>query len=169
MILPILQHIPHWVWMLLAVLIATGISQSFTRRRTLRSATLVPAIMIALSFYGVISVFSQPLALAAWATAVAGALAISNTIGIWRNIRWSEPDQRLTVPGSWIPMALILGLFATKFSVGIALAIDHGLLANTTFATIVSFAYGSFSGIFLGRGVAMWKAAHQVMQLEMAS
>lgn len=169
MILPILQHIPHWVWMLLAVLIAVGISQSFTRRRTLRSAMLVPAIMIALSFYGVISVFSQPLALAAWATAVAGALTISNSIGVWRNISWSESDQQLIVPGSWIPMMLILGLFATKFSIGIALAMDHGLVANTTFASMVSFAYGAFSGIFLGRGAAMWKAARHAMPLEIAS
>jgi hypothetical protein len=169
MILSILQHIPHWVWMLLAVLIAIGVSQSFTQRRTLRRATLIPAIMIVLSFYGVISVFSQPLALAAWVTAVVGALTISNTIGVWRNISWSDPDQQLIVPGSWIPMMLMLGLFATKFSAGIALAIDHSLVADTTFATVVSFAYGSFSGIFVGRGVAMWKTARHAIQLEMAN
>jgi hypothetical protein len=169
MFMHILQNIPRWVWMLLAVLIAIGISQSFTRRRTLRSAIVIPIVMIVLSLFGVISVFTQPLALAAWAAAVATALAISNTIEIWRNISWSEPDQKLIMPGSWIPMMLILGLFATKFSVGIALAMDHGLVANTTFAIAVSFAYGSFSGIFLGRGVAMWNAARHAMQPGMAN
>jgi len=168
MFMHILQNIPHWVWMLLAVLIAIGISQSFTRRRTLRSATLVPIAMIMLSLFGVISVFSQPAALAAWAAGVAGALALSNVIGAWKNISWSETDQQLIVPGSWIPMMLILGLFVIKFGVNVALAMNHELLSNMAFATAVSLAYGVFSGTFLGRGVAMWKAARQAMQLSMA-
>ncbi|MGZ5789641.1 MAG: DUF6622 family protein [Burkholderiaceae bacterium] len=169
MILFILQHVPHQVWILLAVLIAIGISQSFTRRRTLRSATLIPVIMIALSFFSVISAFPQAAALAAWAIGVASAMFTSNAIGTWRNISWSVAEQRLIVPGSWVPMVLILGLFFIKFGVNVALAMEHELVTNTIFAMTAGFAYGAFSGTFLGRGVAMWKTARQSMQLGMAS
>lgn len=169
MLLPILQNIPRWVWILLAVLIAVGISQSVTRRRTLRSATLVPVAMIMLSLFGVISVFSQPVALAAWAIGVAGALTLSSAIGAWKNISWSETDQRLIVPGSWVPMMLILGLFVIKFGVNVALAMNHELVINTTFAMTVSFAYGIFSGTFFGRGVVMWKTARHAIQLGTAN
>jgi hypothetical protein len=169
MLLPILQHVPRWVWMLLAVLIALGISQSYTRHRTLRSATLVPVIMIILSFAGVVSTFAQPVALGTWAVGVACALVLSNAVGAWRNIAWSEQDQRLVVPGSWIPLMLILGLFVLKFSVGVALAMNHELLSNAVFALAVSFAYGAFSGMFFSRGVAMWKAAHRALQFGIAN
>lgn len=161
----ILQNIPQWVWILFAVLIAIGISQSFTKRRTLRSATLIPIVMIGLSLYGVTSVFSQPAALAAWATGVAAALTLATVIGAWKNILWSESDQRLIVPGSWVPMILILGLFFTKFGVNVALAMHHELVHDTSFAIMISLTYGVFSGTFFGRGVAMWKAAHHAIRL----
>lgn len=168
MIMLILQHVPRWVWLLLAALIALGISQTFPRHRTLRSATLFPLVMIALSFFGVISVFAQPVALSAWAIGVTATLALSNAIDVWKNIEWSESDQRLIVPGSWIPLMLILGLFLTKFSVGVALSMHHALLDNPTFAIVVSFVYGAFSGMFLSRGMAMWKTARHAMQFGLA-
>ncbi len=165
----VLQHVPNWVWILFAALIAIGISQSVTRRRTLRRATLIPIIMIMLSLYGVMSVFAHATALAAWAVGVAAALALSPMLGAWKNIRWSEPEQRLIVPGSWLPMMLMLGLFFIKFGVNVTLAMHHELVNDISFAMTVSFAYGLFSGTFFGRGVAMWKTAHHAMQLRMAS
>jgi hypothetical protein len=165
----ILQHTPHWVWMLLAVLIAFGISQTVTRRRTLRRATLFPVAMIALSFYGVISVFGQPLALAAWTTGVITTFGLSHAANAWKNISWSAQDQRLIVPGSWAPMMLILGLFTLKFGVGVSLALNHALASHGTFAVMVSLAYGAFSGVFLGRAAAVWKVARQALQSPVAA
>ncbi len=160
----ILQRIPHSVWMLLALLIAIGISQSFTKRRSLRSATLIPIIMILLSLYGVMSVFAQASALLAWAVGVAAALTFAHAVGAWKNIRWSQADQRLIVPGSWMPMLLMLGLFFTKFGVNVALAMHHELVNSTGFAMMASLAYGVFSGTFFARGVAAWKAANHPTQ-----
>jgi hypothetical protein len=166
----IFQNTPRGVWILLAVLIALGVSMSFPRRRTLRSATVIPVAMIVLSFYGVVSVFTrQPVAVVAWAGGVAASLVISSAIGAWRNITWSATDRRLIVPGSWIPMVLILGLFTTKYGVNVMLAISPELALDALFATLVGFAYGAFSGSFLGRGVAMWKVAREALQPSMAS
>lgn len=169
MLTAILQGTPRWVWILLVALIVIGIRQSFPRRRTLRSATIIPVAMIVLSFYGVISVFSQLAALTAWVGGVAAALLLSHAAGAWCDIRWSETDQRLLVPGSMVPLAVMLGLFFVKFGVGITLAMHHGIASDTLFAVLVSFAYGALSGVFLSRGVAMWKVGRQGLQLSMAA
>lgn len=159
-VVTIVQHAPRWVWILLAGLIVVGISQSFPRRRTIRSATIIPVAMIMLSFYGVVSAFpSQPAAIIAWACGVTAALMLANAMGAWRAISWSEKDRRLLVPGSWVPMVVILGLFVTKFGVGATLAMRPEFALDGFFGTAVGFAYGIFSGTFLSRGVAMWKAA----------
>lgn len=162
----ILQHIPRFVWFLLAGLIALGVSMSFTHRRSLRSAIVTPLAMIMLSLYGVVSVFNQPVALATWLAGVLLAFGISPKLGLWTNVRWLAQERRLAVPGSWIPLGLMMGLFVTKFGVGMTLGMHRGLGADTLFASLVGFAYGTLSGMFAARGVAMLKVARQGMHGE---
>jgi hypothetical protein len=170
MILALIQHTPHWVWFVLATLIVVGVLQSFPRRRSLRRAVLFPIVMIALSFYGVTSVFpTQPAALAAWAAGVGAALAGASAIGAWSGIRWSAPSERLIVPGSWAPLAFMLGIFFLKFGVGVTLATQPELAHDALFATAIGFCYGSFSGVFLSRAVAMWKVAHAALRTSLAA
>jgi len=162
MLIGILQHTPHWVWWLLAALVSLGVSQMQPRHRTLRAATAIPVAMAALSFYGVVSVFAhQSIALVAWAVAMLAALATSHAAGLGSKVRWLAAERRLLVPGSWVPLMLMLGLFIIKFGANVALAIHPDLSVDELFACSVSFAYGAFSGIFLARGLAMWRAARQ--------
>ena len=48
------------------------------------------------------------------------------------------------------------------------LAISPELALDTLFATLVGFAYGAFSGGFLGRGATMWKVVRQALQPSLA-
>jgi hypothetical protein len=166
MFISIVQHAPTWVWVLLAALIALGVSQSFPRLMTVRRATLVPAALVGLSLYGVISAFgAQPLALAAWAAGLAAATLAAGAAKAWRGVRWAADQQRLQVPGSWLPMGLILALFTTKFGVGATLAMHPGFAADTSFAVEAGLVYGAFSGLFLARAVVMWKVAREAFAL----
>jgi hypothetical protein len=169
MLISILQHTPHWVWWLLAALISLGVSQMQPQQKTLRAATAIPVAMAALSFYGVVSVFShESIALVAWAAAMLAALATSHAAGIGSNARWLAAEQRLLVPGSWIPLMLMLGLFIIKFGANVMLAMHPDLSVDGLFAGLVSLAYGAFSGIFLARGLAMWRVARQAQASSMA-
>lgn len=160
MFIAIVQNTPRWVWVLLAALIALGVSQSFPRRGTLRGAVVFPVTMVALSCYGVLSAFPfQPMAVAAWMSGVAATAIASIAVGAWSNIRWSDEERRLLVPGSWMPLMLMLGLFAIKFGVGVALVRRPELASGPIFAMPVALAYGAFSGVFFGRGLTMWRAA----------
>ena len=170
MITSVLVHVPAWVWVLLAALIALGVSQSFPRTVALRRATIMPIALIVLSISGVTGTFrGDPLALAAWALGLAGATMLALSVGAWKGIGWSAQAQRLLVPGSWWPLAIIMGIFVTKFAVGATLAIHPSSAADPMFSTLVSLAYGAFSGVFFSRGLAMWKVAHQALTAQAAA
>ena len=162
MIITILHGAPGWVWALLAALVALGVSQSFPRLMTTRRATIVPIALFVLSLYGVVSAFrQQTFALTAWVAGVATSLMLVSATGAFRGISWSDEHQRIRVPGSWLPLVLIMGLFATKFGVGASLAMQPSLAADPVFATAAGLAYGGFSGLFLGRGLVMLKVARR--------
>ena len=157
--LGILQHTPVWVWPLLAALMALGVMQAFARTVALRRITLLPVAMLALSLWGVASVFGSGPALVAWALGGLAAAAWSLRRGAAAGARWSAAEQAFRLPGSWVPLMLILGIFCTKFGVGVSLALHPQLRATPDFAIGVSLAYGAFSGIFAGRAAALWRIA----------
>jgi membrane associated rhomboid family serine protease len=160
----IVQQTPHWVWGVFAALTVLGCKQSVPRRRSLRSATALPVAMALLSLYGVASAFSsQPLALLAWVTGVAVALALSQGLRVWDGIRWLESERSVLMPGSWLPLVLLLGLFLTKYAAGVALSINPELAAEASTAGFVGLVYGAFSGVFLSRALAVWRAVRQTL------
>ncbi len=164
MLTEILHHTPRWVWILLAGLVALGLSQTVPRRMTPARATAVPVAMAVVSLGGVISAFSaQPLALLGWGVGVAVALALAHAIGAWSGIRWLEADRRLLVPASWVPLALILCLFITRYGVSVAMAVNPGLLWHGGVAMPIGFIYGAVSGIFLSRSLVTWRLTRQAM------
>jgi hypothetical protein len=156
----IFRQVPYWVWILLPALIVLGSVQAAPRRRTLGSATLIPLAMVLMSLYGVLAVFpNRALPVLAWGIGIALAVSLCHTRNVWRGIVWSGADRRLFIPGSWLPLAVILGLFSVKFAVGMTLAMQPGMAMTTGFGMAVGLAYGTFSGFFLGRGIAVWKVA----------
>jgi len=154
LILLILTRTPSWVWLLLAALIALGLTQARARIVGFRRAISVPLVMISLSLYGVVSTTGgRALALLIWATGVAIAVALNFALG---------------VPGSWLPMALILAIFCTKFAVGVSLAIDPSLRDQLVFACATSALYGLLSGSFFARGLALWRLSRSAQTMRIA-
>jgi hypothetical protein len=158
----ILQQTPPWVWAVLIALIILGLKQTMPRRRTLRSSTVLPLVMVGLSLYGVASAFSrQPLALAAWLGGGLVTLLLAQTLQLWRGIRWVPQEQTVLMPGSWLPLVMMLGIFCIKFGVAVTLATAPDLALDAAFAGIAGLVYGGFSGMFLSRAVAVWRVVRQ--------
>lgn len=165
----LIQHTPHWVWGALIALIVLGVRQSVPSRRSLRSATSLSLVMTVFSLYSVASDFAhQPLALAAWTLGAGAVFCVMTTQDTWRGVRWSAAQQCLIVPGSWLPLALYLGLFCAKFAIGATLAMHPASVDNANFACLTGLAYGAFSGVFLSRGYAMWRIARDVLAQDAA-
>lgn len=165
----ILLQTPHWVWGLLAALTVIGFKQTLPRRRSLRSSTGLPLLMVILSLYGVASAFSsQPLALIAWAGGGAVTLLLAQTLRVWSEIRWLPQERSVLMPGSWLPLVLLLGLFAIRFGVAVALSTTPSLAVDAGFAGLAGLVYGAFSGMFLARALAVWRVVRESMHRDAA-
>jgi Na+/glutamate symporter len=164
MVTTTLQHTPAWVFGLFVALVALGVSMSFPRTVSLRRSLMWPLALLGLALMGVASAFgSQPLALPAWGAGLATALlALQGRIDT-SAVRFSAGTRRFQVPGSWVPLVLMMALFSLKFGVGVALATQPELRQSTALAVAASAAYGLFSGVFLGRALALWGIARQAL------
>mgnify|MGYP003603793073 CR=1 FL=1 len=126
MLVPIVQQTPPWVWGLLAALLWLGASQLFDRTAGLRRVLLMPVAMTGLSVYGLASAFtgSAPAGTAAGAW-LATALA-TTALALWfqptapAGTVYTGASRSFHLPGSAMPLALIVGIFLTKYGVGIS-------------------------------------------------
>lgn len=160
MLMGIIKGTPVWVWGLLAALVALGYSQSRPRRVGMRHVAVVPFVMLALSLAGVASTFgAKPLAFAAWIAGAGLAITLGIELVTPRGARFAREAARFELPGSWLPMGLILGLFCIKYGVGVGLVLTPGLAANLPFEAAIGFAYGAFSGLFAARAIALRRLA----------
>lgn len=155
-----LQSVPTWVFGVLALLVALGVRQSFPQSLSLRRSSVLPLALLGVSLMGVVSSFGAlPLALLAWGAGVAAVAALAQGRRDLAAVRYDAAAQRFAVPGSWAPLALMMGLFAVKFVAGAAVARQPALAGSLPFALLASAAFGAFSGAFLGRSMALWKLA----------
>jgi hypothetical protein len=162
MLMQIFSQTPKWVFVLFAALLWLGLQQMLPRRVSLNRATLLPLIMTGLSLLGVASAFGElPIALLAWL--VGTAIVCVATLQLQSNagIHYDATNRRFQLPGSAVPLALFMGIFLTKYAVGVSIGIHASLARDVNFALAVSTLYGAFSGIFLARSARLWRMALQ--------
>ena len=153
---------PHWVWGLLLALVALGLSQMFTRSVSLRRITLLPLAMVALSLYSTVSALgATPQVLLTWLTACALAAWCVSQRRLPVGTRFDAATRRFTLPGSALPLLLIMGIFLTKYAFGVQRAMVPALALDGTLALVASTLYGAFSGVFAARAARLWRLALQ--------
>lgn len=142
-----LHHIPLWVWLLLALLIALGLRQSRTLRMPRRRVIAIP---LAWTVYALLSLgqllHAQGLLLPGlllWG--LCNVLASVLARGLFAPALAHEP-RHLIVPGSWAPLALYLSVFSLRFVHGMLSATQPALAQEAT--TLLALA--AFSGLLAG-------------------
>lgn len=159
----IIRQTPYWVWGLLAVLVWLGCSQLYSRQVGLARAMAMPLAMTGFSVYGLASAFAGAgqglLPVGAW---LAAALAMAG-VALWlqptaaHGTLYEPASRSFHVPGSAMPLALILGIFLTKYFVGVELAMQPALARDGSFALQIAALYGAFNGLFAARSLRWWK------------
>lgn len=158
----IVTRAPLWVWPLLAALIALGLSQTKRRQVSLARVTILPVAMAGFSVWGTVSSFgATPAVIGLWLAAMLIVLSILFQSGPPRLASYDATTRRFDLPGSWVPMLLILGIFITKFSVGAALSVQPVLKYQVPFILTATLVYGIFSGLFAGRAARLLRLAAQ--------
>ncbi len=154
MLLQILQRTPPWVFALFALLIAFGILQSRTRQVSLARVAILPLVLIGLSLSGLLGTFgANGFAIAAWVAAVLAALLLNRTVQWPRKVAYSAGTRGFLVEGSWLPLAVMMTIFFTRYAVAVALAMRPELAATLWLPVAVSAAYGLMSGAFFARAL----------------
>jgi hypothetical protein len=160
---PIVQHTPMWVGGLLAGLAVLGLTQVKSRKASRARVMLLPATMTAMSIWGTASAFgASPLfgsVVLAWLIATALGLAPIATMAAPRGASYDSASGTFHLPGSWVPMGLIVAVFLTKYVVGVDLAMQPALAQDLQYTLIAGVLYGVSSGIFIGRAARLWRLA----------
>lgn len=160
MIAQILINTPLWVWGLLAGLLVLGFSQTRSRTVGLARIVILPLGLGAFSLYGTISAFgASPAVLGSWfATAIVLVLVVTQ-LPLPAGARYDSATRQFQLPGSWIPMVLIMAIFLTKYVVGVSLVMHPELKVHANFSLAIGTLYGVFSGIFAGRAIRLVRLA----------
>lgn len=152
MLLHIVSNTPRWVWVLLLVLVCLGVSQRLSRTASRGRVIRIALAMAALSLYGTVSAFGLNFqVLTCWFAAAVAVGYMVLLIPLAGGTHYLAETDAFAVPGSWTPLALIVGLFALKYLVGILVAMHMPVVHAALFGPALGLLYGAFSGAFLGR------------------
>lgn len=162
MIALILTNTPLWVWGLLAALVALGLSQTRARSATLARVTLMPLGLVAFSVMGLVGdLGAKPAVLGTWLAAAAVSALLVMRTALPMGTHFDAAQRRFQLPGSWVPLALILAIFFIKYAVGVSLGLSPALRADTGFAAAVAALSGLSSGLFAGRTARLLRLTRQ--------
>lgn len=166
----ILSNTPIWVWGLLLALLALGFSQTRARLVGLPRILILPLVMTGMAVSGVVSSFG----VASWVLLIWSAAASLAAGWVLRRpmpplTRYDSATGLYCLPGSWLPMALILGIFIVKYAVGVSLAMQPALASNTGFCATIGIMYGLFSGVFIARAGRLWLLAKSPSRVSVAA
>ena len=163
----IFQGTPIWVWVLLAFLLSRGFKAMNSGTAPLSRLAIVPLVF---ALWGIAHLVTDPLT--GWGDAivwVVSALAgVAGGVFIASRSRFIVDPIANTVmlPGSMLPLALIVIVFVTKFWLGVELATATSLAAVGTYMLISAAVSGVVAGMFAGRFLTYWRAmnARRVIQ-----
>ncbi|HEX8476745.1 MAG TPA: DUF6622 family protein [Telluria sp.] len=147
----IISHTPAYVWAILAFLVLRGVIAMRTREIAIRKLFIIPVVMLVLSLQDIGAKFGYgDVALTMWALALAATVA-----SMWRwsatRVAPAATPGRVIVRGSMFPLALMMGIFVTKYMASIIVAVQPHLRQDLLFTVVVCALFGVFNGYFLGR------------------
>jgi hypothetical protein len=155
----IVHGTPVWVWVLLVVLLSRGLKALNSHTASLARLAIVPLIFAG---WGILHLLSNPLT--GWSSVivwVAGALVgIAAGVVIAKRSRFIvDPIAKtVMVPGSAVPLLLMIAAFASEFWVGVQLAVATSITALGMYTLIGATVSGIVAGVFAGRFITYWRA-----------
>jgi len=158
----IVSHTPTWVFGVFAVLIAIGLRQTQPRIVSRRRLIVLPLVIAAYSLYGVaMASHGSAVALAVWLVAVSAAFLLTRLSPPSGAV--SETASTVRVPGSWMPMVVIVGLFAARYAYNVMLAMHPEVLHSASFMAMFSALFGFLGGLLLSRSVLLHARTPRLM------
>ena len=151
----VLKGTPIWAWAILVALIVLGVNQLRARVVSRYSVLIAPVIFL---FVGFMAAGRGPVGFTAWALTLIATAAF--TFFVWQptgSARYDARTDRLNLPGSVIPMLLMLGIFLLNYVINVALAINPALRSEMIWQVGPAIILGALSGVFIGRALTLFR------------
>ena len=151
----ILKNTPIWVWALLAALIYLG-SKQFKPRVVKRYSVLIAPVVFL--FVGLMAAGRGPIGLATWAASLLSLAAV--TYFVWQptgGARYEATGDRLHLPGSAVPMMIMLAIFLLNYVINVVLAINPAYRSELAWQVVPALILGALSGVFIGRAATLFR------------
>lgn len=163
----ILQHIPVWVFLILAGLLWLGLAARKDRMIRWRVPIIVP---FALTLMAITSLLAQyggtdllwP-ALMAWAGVCAWIAWRFANRPLPETFQYDLESAKFQLPGSYVPLAMYMGIFGFKFMVGFMSGMQMPIVNELLFVLGISGIYGLFSGVFLSNAWRLMTLRHNTI------
>lgn len=150
----IITRTPIWVWAILAALIFMGAKA--LRPRTVKRYTVLIA-PIAFLMLGLTS-SRGTIGFASWGISL---LAVASfTFFVWKptaGARYVPEGDQLHMPGSVVPMVLMLAIFLLNYIINVTLAMNPALRNELLWQVGPGIVLGALSGLFAGRALTMFR------------
>jgi len=154
LILQILANTPAWVFALFFFLLGLGLVQTRTRAVRRLPALILPGGMVVLSLAGINSSFGlKPLPLLCWASALVIASLVGHYVFRDAGVKYNATTQAFVVPGSWVPLTVIMAIFFAKYVYAVMHAFNAAVLNTTPLIVALSAIYGLLSGYFAAKAL----------------
>ena len=151
----VVKGTPVWVWAILVALIALGVNQMRTRIVSRYTVLIAPVVFL---FVGLMAAGRGPIGFTAWALTLIAAAAF--TFFVWQptgGARYDASADRLNLPGSVIPMLLMLAIFLLNYVINVTLAINPALRSELLWQVGPAITLGALSGVFFGRAATLFR------------
>jgi multisubunit Na+/H+ antiporter MnhC subunit len=156
----VVVHTPIWVWVLFAYLLSRGLGALREREIRPGRALIVPIVFLVWGLAGLIESRGLGFDLALFAVGLAAGFVGGRAIAaLTPPPRLALDAGAMTLPGSPIPLALILVSFAIKYVAAVALALNAGSPAHAEIASASALVGGFFAGLFWGRSLTQFRRA----------
>lgn len=148
----ILNQVPTWVWGLLLALIALGLSQARDRWVSAARLRRMPLAFLAFSAWSTVGAFGwQALTVLGFLAGLSATRQLVMASGWPGAARHDAARDAYFVPGSWAPLAVMMGIFALKFLMGMTLAMSPQLAQQAGVLLGASALNGALGSLFLAR------------------
>jgi hypothetical protein len=153
----IVRGTPVWVWILLVFLLSRGVKALNGGTAPLGKLAIVPVVF---AVWGIVHLATEPAAgwqaAGAWVFGAAVGLLAGAFIARKSRFTVDRAQKTVTLPGSTVPLILILVTFASKFWLGVELATSAPALADSGYVVLDALVSGIVAGIFAGRFLVYW-------------
>lgn len=164
----IIHGTPVWVWVLFVVLLSRGFKALKSGTSPLSKLAIVPLVF---AVWGIAHLVSDPLmgwsAALAWVTGalvgVAGGVVLAS-----RSRFIVDPiANTVMLPGSVLPLILIVATFVTKFWLAIEIATMTDAASLGMYVLASALVSGVVAGLFAGRFLTYWRALNEHRELRL--